>query len=118
MALTWDLTKCSPLLVRDGVTDTIIYLTMPVAMGFITKENAAEFYVRVNLLQKIHGPMLISTDENGVHAEEEVTLDHIMAHIGLRTNVGYETWTQFSRRIMSQYHKQYTRKTGNLVEAR
>lgn len=118
MSLNWDITKVSPLTPRDGVTDTLIYMTAIVGMGEITKKNAAEFFMRVELMQALNGPMMSRFDEaTQEHVGNPITLQHVEAHIGMRTNVVTETWRKFSTRIMTNWHNDRVYRSNNAREA-
>lgn len=71
------------------VTDAIIWWTLAVGMGRITKDNAAEFTVRVNTLQQLGGDP----------REHYITHASVVAHIGLVTNVTNETRAQFLKKV-------------------
>jgi hypothetical protein len=93
MALSYQLSEIEnwrELLYADGVlptTQRVIFATMAVGLGRITEKNLAEFWTRVRMIEAI----------DGVH--KRLTLADIQRHIGLRTNVGDETKTQWLKRI-------------------
>lgn len=75
------------------LTEALIFLTVGVGLGEITKANASEFYTRVTTLDKLGGPML--TGRGGKpHA---ITLEEIEAHIGLYTNVANKSRPKWLR---------------------
>jgi hypothetical protein len=102
----------NPLTPLDGVTDTIIYMTIVVGMGEITEKNAAEFFARVELIQKLEGPTMVGPD-----GPCNLTLDDIEKRIGLHTNVAMDTWRQFSTRVMTNWHHKMVKRRNNAQKA-
>jgi len=66
-------------------TQSIIFTTMALGMGSITKENWLEFYARMNILERIHG-------------FNPIPPQRLKEHIGLTTNVNYEPRGEWLRR--------------------
>jgi len=64
------------------VTEALIWSTVGIGIGEITDKNHEEFYERLQLQQKVYGPLL--QVEGGPF---DITLDMIRDHIGLKTNV-------------------------------
>src|SRR4249920_3503493 len=65
MALNWNVSKVQDRLEKyppreddmNAVTLALIYLTMSVGLGEITEANWKEFYARVEVYEKVFGPM-------------------------------------------------------------
>lgn len=66
----------------NGVTNTLIWMTIPVGIPKITKENAAEFLRRLKVLEEENGGRLMGTADGPVF----FTLERVERHIGLSTN--------------------------------
>lgn len=104
MALNYNLDKITNsgwVCFRDNGTlaaDTyqLIWATMAVDLGKITKENIKEWMVRLKILS-------IVDSENGIWdtiSEEVVTI-----HIGLSTNVSSTTRAQFKKKIITSVER-------------
>src|SRR5581483_2508285 len=97
MSLTWNIEK-----VKDydtvcwiegelnPITNTLIWATMSVKLGEITEKNAAEFYARLAITEKITGPSVVKDGE-----PYYITPEDVEAHIGLYCNVINESRTKF-----------------------
>lgn len=98
MSLNWDISKVKNFEemqeTESGITDAVIWLTMAVGFGEITEDNVEEFAQRAALVQMVNGPWLV----RGIYVTEEM----IRRRIGLGTNVGNETWAQWSKRYFSK----------------
>lgn len=93
MALTWDATEIEG---WSDITDeewprwtTLIFCTMNVGIGHITEKNAAEFYGRLNVIERLLD----------IPKEDRFTPEFVQRAIGLRCNVTDETRAQFLRRL-------------------
>lgn len=81
----------------NPVTYTLITLTMSIGMGKLTKANAAEFYARATLSDKLYGPLLGNEDGS----PRAITPEDVLAHVGLTTNVIDEARGPWLKRILS-----------------
>lgn len=82
MALHWQLP--SPHVISDPHAENLIWLTMIVQIGHLTRSNLPEFSRRLALYQK--------------HVQDfEIPLDVLPSFIGLRTNVSDTTPTQWNK---------------------
>ena len=89
MSLNFDLTKCCDEAKSDdnaGLKEVVIFACMYVAIGEITKSNLVEFMGRVDIYQRLFGPLMWDTSGDKAVAEP-LTLDHVRLFIGLKTNV-------------------------------
>ena len=77
------------------VTNDLIWATLALNLGRITKENIDEFWVRYKVYQQLAGPTLNKRNDKGEWVECSATKEEIEAHIGLWTNVSEESWTYF-----------------------
>lgn len=129
MSLNWDLTDIHD---SDNVcwiknesgydvlhprTESLIWLSMVIGMGTITEDNAAEFYSRVALYEKMF-EVFCCRYEDGSRVEIPVSVEDIHAHIGLRTNVSYEKPHVFANHItkifFSDNKEKYSNRVANL----
>lgn len=95
MSLNYDLTDCNHDVIMDGeawqpFVQPLIFATMAVGIGEITEDNFLEFWQRLNVFELLHDlPPL-------------TPLDHVVAMIGLRTNVfPAETRAKWLKRVVS-----------------
>ena len=79
----------------NPVTHNLIWTTISIGMGEITEKNAEEFYLRTSMWQRLSDLWT---------AEERLTYEDVLRHIGLHTNVSYETKTKWLNR-MYDYEK-------------
>lgn len=86
--------------VLNPVTEGIILITAPLNIGQITEENAAEFWTRLRILEKMNGPIFIHP-KDGPKFTDAMTVEQ---HIGLYTNVTrkVEAMSTFLKRIITQ----------------
>jgi len=76
------------------VTSQLIFLTMSVGIGKITKKNAKDFYARAKLCSL-------------VFSVTPPTPEDVYAHIGLRTNVVDESDSSWRKRITDSILRDY-----------
>ena len=104
MALTWDVKKIknSGVVTTDPndpnkwhpVTETLVWYCLFVGMPAITEKNRDEFYTRVRVWESVNGPQLQSMGENGPEPKP-ITLDNVIEHVGLETNVTRKSLSTF-----------------------
>jgi len=85
----------------DPVTHTLIFATLATGLRGITKENAAKFWARISLYEKLYGAFLRDTNEKGEPVDEPLTYQNVLDHIGLSTNVSDETDAKWAKRIVT-----------------
>jgi len=83
-------------------TEALIWLTMAVDMGKITKENAADFYARVSFYESLFNPLL-SSFEDGKQVYHPITPQDVKNHIGLSTNVAKDTDAAWRKRVFNNF---------------
>lgn len=82
---------------QNPVTYTIVVSTMAIGIGKLTKAKAAEFYARLSVLDRLHGPFV----RDGEGKPRPITPEDILAHVGLETNVfPEETRAKWTKRIL------------------
>ena len=81
-----------------GVTHGLIFLTMAIGMGSITKVNLHEFTNRVMILQRVRGEWLHFW-EDGEKVRVYITPEDIRMHVGMTTNASRMTRVQFRKRV-------------------
>jgi hypothetical protein len=69
-------------------------------MGQITQGNHRDFFARVAIYERINGPF---------RSLCHFTLPEIAAHIGLATNVGKESDTEWRKRIFTNAAREFVR---------
>jgi len=103
----------------NPVTESLIWMTIPVKLGEITEKNAGEFYARLKMIERMNGPMMWHTDDDGHKVDDYFTAEMVRSHIGLATNVGNETRQKFLSGFKFDLDRDvhdYTR-TANIVAA-
>ena len=83
------------------ISNALVWGTLSIAMGKITKENWEEFYTRCHMIETIHGAWLC--DKKG---PRPITPDDVKSHIGLRTNVATESNAKFKTDIDRRLREQ------------
>jgi hypothetical protein len=108
MALNWNIEKCKNYKqLTEGsesvTTDVMIWATMIVGIGTITKANYKEFYARLHLVELISGTLI--TEKGKPHY---LTLSDVERRIGLTTNVGNTSRPQFIKAKVNRYFQEQT----------
>lgn len=89
----------------NPVTEGLIFATMAIGIGEITKTNVEEFYGRLMVYERLRGAMLRVPnpveDAEPAFIDRPFTFDEVVAHIGLRTNVfPKEPMGRWTKRVM------------------
>jgi len=112
MSLDWDLrniadsgTVCWSEGKMNVVTECLIWSTLIVGMGEITNENWKEFLIRLRIYDNLFGSFLYRKGE-----ASKVTVQEMISHIGLKTNVPYERPGPWARKLLE-------RKIRNITQA-
>jgi hypothetical protein len=108
MALNWNIEKCKDykkLTTKSEwtVTDTLIWSTMFVGIGTITKTNYKEFYARLHLVELMSGTF--TTVDGKPH---HLTLADVERRIGLTTNASTTPRSVFLKQKVGRYFKEIT----------
>lgn len=77
----------------NPVTEALIFNTMAIDIGNITKDNAAEVYARTKILESVNGCLLIKEGK-----DSPITIEDITAHIGLWCNVSFKPRKEWAMR--------------------
>jgi len=123
MPLTWDIGKIemykdnvqSAYIERDEgdgkvfdlvpITKNFIFWGGAVAMGFITKSNASEYYGRSKAIEEVVGQGFMekwTKDENDEWqvSQKYITMQDVKDHIGISTNHGMRNLTEWSNNFV------------------
>lgn len=92
--------------VLSGLTETLIFATMAVGLGQITRANHREFYSRIATYERLNGEFRNRYNGTG-HEGMPVTLPQVVAHIGLTTNVSKESDTEWRKRIFTNAAREF-----------
>lgn len=108
-------------MVINPVTNALIWSTIAVDLPGPTAENVGEFYARVRMWEKMVGPFLVRAvdPETGKRPEGEkafITMDEVIAHIGLRCNVGPVTRAKWLKRVAREMDDDVARVERKLEE--
>lgn len=88
MSLNWNISKCKDWEKLDeNVTQTILFLMMPVGQPGISEKNVDLVWNRISLMQKLSGAFMSFIDENGDRKDYPVIREHLVERIGLTVNV-------------------------------
>lgn len=79
-------------------TKMIIFSTMAIGIGNLSEVNAPEFYGRFKVLEKLDDFYLTSYVKDGELIKNYITPEIVHKHIGLVTNVGWESTTAWTSR--------------------
>lgn len=102
--------------ILNPLTHVLIWATIGVGIGQLSEKNADEFYARLALLERLDGPYLIRPEGKQPH----ITPEEVKAHIGLSTNVSYETrptWFKRMRSELDRYAAHYRKATETVTAA-
>lgn len=80
------------------ITDSLIWATMAVGFTEITEANYEEFYKRLHLAELVRGAY-----RNRAGEPVYITKEDVKRRIGLHTNAGTFSRTEFLRRINKSY---------------
>jgi len=98
----------------NPTTDLLIWKTMSVDLGSIEEANLDEWLFRLKVLQGLNGPDG-TVWEDGERAPWNLSMQDLVDHIGLRTNVARKTTLQWVKSIHPMYVKT---KAGGFQEPR
>lgn len=79
-------------------TKMIIFSTMAIGIGNLSEENAPEFYGRFKVLEKLDDFYLTAYSRDGQIVKNYITPAIVHKHIGLVTNVSWESTTAWTSR--------------------
>ena len=83
-----------------SATSSLIWVTMALGMGAITKKNIDEFAARLHIWEGIIGGLRYKVGNNPNESKHiKFKYEELVDHIGLSTNVGKDSWTVFMKKI-------------------
>lgn len=95
------------------VTHVLITATMTVDIGDITEESYSEFWLRLNMMEKLSGPFINTHDtETGEWTPRPIAVEEVKAHIGLHTNVSNLSWREWMTKTMDYLRSETLRGAG------
>lgn len=87
--------------IMNPVTNTLIWTTMAIGIGILNDDTIPEFAARVELYQKVHGPLMQRVTDDGIEPRP-ITREDVEAHKGLSTNVfPLEARTKWVKRVIT-----------------
>jgi hypothetical protein len=87
---------------NNGTTETIIWATMAIGMGKITKDNYMEFFKRLEFYERLNGPMRRVNTEGG-YQPLYFKPEEVKRYIGLDTNVAHEPLSKWVLRVYRNF---------------
>lgn len=82
-------------------THTIIHLSMVLGLSKITKQNWFDFYTRMHIYEMCFGPFAYKS----AGQPDYFSPKDIHRHIGLTTNVGNLSYTQFMKKVYDRIQR-------------
>lgn len=85
-------------------TKSLVFGSMGIGIGSITKSNYLDFYARWKVIEKFDSSFYVyATFVGNEKIYHHLTLDVVKKHIGLSTNVGFESATKWAQRISKNW---------------
>ena len=89
---------------RTVTCEKLIWATMTVDLGRITKKNWTKFYSRLHAYEKLFGPYRWSRQEENEDIKPAYfTPEEVRSHIGLSTNVADMTDTRWRKKLLTNF---------------
>lgn len=100
MSLNYDLTKCKGVTENDRKDYLWPICSVMMALGIdeLTAEKKLEFSHRLKLIEAVNGGFFYSIDRDG-KKESAFTEDLLNRFEGITTNVSFETFPKFAKRL-------------------
>lgn len=108
MSLNWDMEKCDPKWkelfpdTEDGCWNERLFMLIHYCwfteFGSVTPKNYMELYERIKVYDKVVGCLLMKV-EDGKRVDAPITFEEVVAVIGMRVNVCYESKTSFKNKM-------------------
>jgi hypothetical protein len=116
MSLTWSMTGVKDIkdlhvpnpdrpgeLMLDGISKSLVFMTMFIGMDEITKDNMDEFYTRAHIWEKCFGALTCGmVDDKPV--DRPIEYADVVRRIGLKTNGGSMTKAAWSKHVMTRLY--------------
>lgn len=80
--------------IMSSLCNQLIWATIIIGIPSITEDNAAEFYARITMFEKLFGTFL-NQKVDGEWVPRPITPEDVQRHIGLKTNATRKTRAQF-----------------------
>ena len=97
--------------IMSSVTHSLIFLTMSIGMGAITKKNWMEFYGRVRATEALHGAARNQWDEETREFTPVfIAPRDVKDHIGLSTNGGRMTVAKWRKNLLEGFTRDAERR--------
>lgn len=95
----------------NPVTKALAFRMIAVGLNEITEANAAEFYARSVIFERITNTCLIVRWDEKKESHEDIAISphHVFEHIGLSSNVSNETWAQWRKRMVDYEREEQIR---------
>lgn len=87
----------------NAETKSLIFGTMSVGIGDLKYKNAPDFYARWKIMEHYDRLYLYSEFENSELKYTYLTPSVLIKHLGLSTNVGYVSRTEWIRRYVKSH---------------
>ena len=103
MSLNWNITnvenwkKKQKSKKKSANLNALIWATLIIGVGNITKKNYKKFYARLTAYEHLHGAFMYKGDK-----PYYITLEDVEEWIGLHTNAGDCSAAEFERRLMRE----------------
>lgn len=102
----------------NPVTHALVFHTIAIGIGKITGKNAAQVYARIIAWEAMIGTSLTTISEEGKIERIPITLQDVLDHIGLTTNVfGTESASKFEKKLVNRAQEQINKHTQERVDA-
>ena len=79
----------------SNLTETLIWAGASVGYGEITKKNYVNYHRRIAFIEAMRGAYLRTTEVRGTVVDRPISLTDIKKHIGLHTNWGNKSDSQW-----------------------
>jgi hypothetical protein len=93
---------------QSPVTHALIMVTMGLDLPGITEANVDEFAWRLDMYQRMFGPLLVGV-ENDEFVKIPVTTEDVRAHVGLATNVSPVSRAKWLKRMTDLHYMDFVR---------
>lgn len=100
--------------IMSPVTNALIWATIGIGIGKFTKENIAEVAFRMKVTDGLYGKPVQERQEDGSWKARSFTLQELVDHIGLSTNVSYEKQVSWIARLSKHQQRDLQYAINNL----
>jgi hypothetical protein len=123
MSLDWNATKVAGFSQFDdedrALTANYCWVLMAIGIGDVKPDNVGEIIFRTKMMRGLIGTMMTgsatkSADEVAAKLE---SVEFVSRLIGYHTNVGFETWTAWSKRMRKHHAGRFQNQAEALAQA-